>query len=63
VEQEEEAVARQRQSKRVSAAMNQHVALEEVLGRVISMWCTPRPYSEDQQEKLVSQRSVSAVSS
>jgi hypothetical protein len=63
VEQEEAAIARQRRVKHVSAAMNQHPAIEELLEAVFSVWSTPRPYSEDQLEKLMSRRLESAVSS
>jgi hypothetical protein len=54
VEREEAAIAMQQHSEHVSAAMNQHATTEELLEVVFSVWSTPRLYSEDEQEKLVS---------
>jgi hypothetical protein len=58
VEQEEVAIARQRSSKRVSAAMNQHTTIEELLEGVFSVWSAPKLYNEDQREKLVTKNQV-----
>jgi hypothetical protein len=44
LEQEEAAIARQRQGKHVSAAMNQHTTIEELLKVVFSVWSAPRLY-------------------
>jgi hypothetical protein len=46
------AVDRQRISKHISAEMNQHATIEELLEVVFSVWSVLRPYNEDQQEKL-----------
>jgi hypothetical protein len=43
-------VARQQLSKCISAAMNQHATIEELLEVVFSMQSLPRLYNEDQQQ-------------
>jgi hypothetical protein len=63
VEQEKTAIARQRSSKHVSAAMNQHAIQEELLEAVFSVWSILRLLSKGQWEKLVGQRLESGVSS
>jgi hypothetical protein len=53
VEQVDAVVARQRCGKNLSAAMNEQATVEELLEAVFSMQSVPKPYSENQQEKLV----------
>jgi hypothetical protein len=49
VEQEVEAIARQRCDKHTSTATNKHATIEELLDAVFySVWSAPRPYSKDQ---------------
>jgi hypothetical protein len=62
VEEEEAAIARQQDSKHVSAAMNQDATTEELLEVVYSVQSVLRLYNEDQWKKLFSQRFESVVS-
>jgi hypothetical protein len=62
-EQEDAATDRQRHHKHISAETNRHATKEELLGVVFSVWFTPRLYTEDQREKLISRKSESAFGS
>jgi hypothetical protein len=55
--------ARQWHCKHVSTASNQDATIEELLEAAFYVQSMLRPYSKDQREKLVTQRSNLAVSS
>jgi hypothetical protein len=47
------ATARQRHGNKISAPMDTHAAIEELLGTMFSMWSMPWLYNEDEGGKLV----------
>jgi hypothetical protein len=63
VEQEQRPIARQWRSKSISAAMNKHKTIEELLEAVSSVWSVPRLYNEGQGEESGNQRLESAARS